>query len=186
MRDSCCAMVAPADSIAASCARRSCSFSIRLAKPRHRRTEQDEHAEAHADGPERDLRVVRDDLVDHDLGEERRGEAGDLEGEGGGEHVAPDALVAQELGHKPAKAKSPGRRSRGVRIRGVGQLARGKQELRLEGGERFCDVDFLRAGDGGVEHQQCVAFAAGDDGGHQRGRVPGTTKADAWERRCGG
>lgn len=76
-----------------------------LAKPPHRRVEEEEHPEAHGDRDQSALGLMHHDLVDHHLGAERRGEADQLDEERGGEHVAPDALVLEEFGPEPAKAE---------------------------------------------------------------------------------
>ena len=49
--------------------------------------------------------MVGDDLVDDDLGKQRRRQADELDGKTGQQHVAPDGFVAQQLGNKPGKAK---------------------------------------------------------------------------------
>jgi hypothetical protein len=59
----------------------------------------------HAEHEERALGVMRNDLVDDDLGKQRRGQADELDGKTGEQHVAPDALVAQQFGHEPGEAE---------------------------------------------------------------------------------
>jgi len=51
------------------------------------------------------LGVVDDDLVDDYLGEQRRGKAHQLDGEGGGEDFLPQLLVLEEFGDEPFAAE---------------------------------------------------------------------------------
>ncbi|MDH5578818.1 MAG: hypothetical protein OEZ09_10220 [Betaproteobacteria bacterium] len=85
--------------------RRSCSFSTRLAQPVHACAEQQEHPQAHGDRDERALGLVHHHLVDDNLGADRHGESDQLDEERREQHVAPDALVPQQLGPEPAKAE---------------------------------------------------------------------------------
>jgi hypothetical protein len=187
MRASCCAIVALADSMTASCARRSCSFSMRLPHPGHGRAEHHEHAEPDRHRPEREAGVMRDHLVDHDLGEKRRGEPRDLQRQRRGEHVAPDPPVPQQLGHEPAKAEALRFRARGVRIGGGWRIARHQQDERLEGFEHAGERHGPRLRRGGVEQHHVVALAPGENRDVQlpRGRIGSFTarETDAGERR---
>ncbi len=76
-----------------------------LAQPCHGAGEDHEQDQRHADDGQRGLRLVHHHLVDDDLGEDGRGEADELDGEGGEQHVAPDALVLEEFGNEPAEAE---------------------------------------------------------------------------------
>jgi hypothetical protein len=78
-----------------------------LAKPTHRRVEEEEHPQPNGDRDQGALGLVHHDFVDHDLGAERRGEADQLDEERGKQHVAPDALVLEELRPEPAEAEFP-------------------------------------------------------------------------------
>ena len=76
-----------------------------LAQPSHAAGEEHEHHQRHAQHDERALGVMGDDLVDDDLGEERCGQADQLDGEAGEQYIPPDALVAQQFGHEPGEAE---------------------------------------------------------------------------------
>ena len=81
-----------------------------LPEPTHRRVEKEEHSQTHRDRDQGALGLMDYDLVDHDLGAKRRGEADQLNEEGGEQHVAPDTLVLEERRPEPAEAEFAVRR----------------------------------------------------------------------------
>ncbi|TND03623.1 MAG: hypothetical protein FD118_1442 [Rhodocyclaceae bacterium] len=106
-----------------------------LPQPAHDGGEDHEHDQRHADHGQRAGALVRDHLVNDDLGEQRCGEADQLDGERGDQHVAPDAAVFGEFGEEPAEAE--GRRF--VAAVGVGDGCFLRRELQylaaVAGGE---------------------------------------------------
>ncbi|OGA51790.1 MAG: hypothetical protein A3F74_15885 [Betaproteobacteria bacterium RIFCSPLOWO2_12_FULL_62_58] len=77
-----------------------------LPHPTHHRGKEDEHRKRDADDGERIGGVMDDDLVDHNLGEHRRGQCHHLDRERGEQHVAPYRLVLEQLGDEPAEPES--------------------------------------------------------------------------------
>ncbi len=83
------------------------------------------------------------DLVDDHLREQRRGEREELDKQRGGQHLAPDALVPEQFGSKPAEAEfgSAGRgcgvvRRQGFRLGFVDEEQKLGFEQALRLGER--------------------------------------------------
>ncbi len=76
-----------------------------LPHPRQRRREDDEHRHADGERNERALRTMNDDLVDDRLREQRHSQRHQLQHQGREQHLAPDLLVLQQLGHEPAKSE---------------------------------------------------------------------------------
>ena len=76
-----------------------------LAHPGKQRGKDHEHGQADADHDQRALGMVDDDLVDDDLGEQRRAQREHLDDQGGDQHIAPDALVLQQLRDEPVEAE---------------------------------------------------------------------------------
>ena len=74
-----------------------------LAHPGHQRGKQHEHGKRHPHRPQGALGLVHHHLVDDHLSEKRRGQTDQLNRQAGQQHLAPDALVLQELRHKPAE-----------------------------------------------------------------------------------
>jgi hypothetical protein len=60
-----------------------------------------------AEDDQRAVALVDDHLVDDHLGEHRRRQADELDGQAGEQHVAPDALVLEQFGDEPGKPKQP-------------------------------------------------------------------------------
>jgi hypothetical protein len=81
-----------------------------LAQPAHAGVEQQEHAQPQRDHDQRVGRLVHHHLVDDDLREERRGEGEQLDEQRSEQHVAPHALVLEELGPEPRPAEARSRR----------------------------------------------------------------------------
>ena len=79
-----------------------------LTDPSEHRGEHHEDRQPDADHDQRALRAVHDHLVDDDLGEQRRGEREQLDHQGSGEHLGPDAAVLQQFWNEPAEAKARG------------------------------------------------------------------------------
>lgn len=104
-----CSISACALRMVASCVRRSCSFSIRLAQPAHARGEEHEHHETHRNRHQRAESLVHDDLVDDHLREERRRQTDQLNEKRGEQHIPPNPLVLEKLGPEPAEAECGGR-----------------------------------------------------------------------------
>lgn len=115
--------------------------------------------------------MVHHHLVDHHLREDRRGEARKLDRERGEQHLAPDALVAQQLGHEPLEAEGLGIRSRGVGIVGGCGVAPQEQHHWIEGFVKFCKEQGLRLAARGLEQHQLRAVAARQDRRDQASRV---------------
>ena len=76
-----------------------------LAHPGKQRGKNHEYGEPDADDDQRALGMVDDDLVDDDLGEQRRAQREQLDDQRGDQHVAPDALVLHQLRDEPVKAE---------------------------------------------------------------------------------
>jgi hypothetical protein len=76
-----------------------------LPHPGEERREHD--GQDHSDGHryQRAFGLMHHDLVDHRLGEQRRGESHQLQGQGRGQHVPPDAPVLEDFRHEPAEAE---------------------------------------------------------------------------------
>ncbi len=74
-----------------------------LTRPGQRTGEQQEHHQPEPDDVQGAHGLMHDHLVDHDLGEDRRGQCENLDHKRGGEHVPPDFSVLEEFGDKPVK-----------------------------------------------------------------------------------
>jgi hypothetical protein len=149
-----------------------------LAQPTHARIEGEEHRKAHGDGDQRALGLVDHHLVDHDLRAKGRREADELDEEGRRQHVAPDALVLEELGPEPAEAKLRPLRCAVLR-RGLDRLVLQKDNVRREAfaqrGERR-GLGCLTPGD---EIEKPLGVALDED---RRARLLAREKSDAGER----
>ena len=126
--------------------------------------------------------MVHHHFVDHHLREERRGEPDQLDRERGEQHLAPDALVAQELGHEPPEAE---RLRLGVHLVGIfggRRIAAQQQDERLVVFVKFRKIERLRFAAGGIERHHARAVAAREDRGRQRPRIGRTCapERDAW------
>ena len=140
-----------------------------LPQPGHDGGEEHEHQQGDTEHDQGALGLMDHDLVDDDLGEQRRGQAHQLNDEGGKQHVAPDALVLLELRQEPAKAEGP---SFGQKTRNFLRLAHrhacfpgdqnqfGAQAI----GRRF-DGERLRGMASGAKIKQGVAIALEDEDG---------------------
>ena len=103
-----------------------------LPHPAHGGAEQRDDHERDADDDQRVDRLVNDDLVDDDLREERGRQREQLDRRRREQHVAPDRLVLEQLGHEPAEAE---RRCRlGPRV-GIGDRLARQRKLHDEPGE---------------------------------------------------
>ncbi len=87
-----------------------------LAHPGHRRAEHHEHGKPDADDRQRIERVVHNDLVDHHLRKQRRGQRHELDGERRHEDVAEHLAVLEQLGDEPAETEMGARGGLRVRI----------------------------------------------------------------------
>ncbi len=83
---------------------------MRLAQPAHPRAEKHEHRQADGDGDERTVGLMHHDFIYDHLGAQGRGEADELDEERSEQHVAPDALVPNQLRPEPAEAELRSRR----------------------------------------------------------------------------
>jgi hypothetical protein len=136
------------------------------AQPAHRGVEEHEHRKADGDDDECVRGLVHDHLVDDDLGKERRRQREELDEERRRQHVAPDALVAQELVPEPAEAEF----RRGLRA--VVALDRRlalvphQHEDGLEALGEFAGRDGDRRLRPGLEVQDALCVGPEDDGGN--------------------
>jgi hypothetical protein len=156
-----------------------------LPHPGHDCGKEHEHDERRPHHPERALRLVHDDLVDHDLREKRRRERDELDRKRGREHVAPDALVLQELGDEPPEAESrPGEGK--VRIGGLRLRPRDEEHLRLEAGFEFLERKLAGRVAAGFEKKNALRRSLDDErrpGGRGFGRLSfGLEERNAGER----
>jgi hypothetical protein len=177
-----CAISAALLRMADSCVRRSCSFSILLAQPAHPGAEEKEHREAHRNRDQRALGLVDDHLVDHHLGPQRRGEPDQLNEERSEEHVAPDALVPQELGPEPAETELRSRRCAVGRVNVRGGLMANEEDAALEMILERCDRRGLRRLGPGYEIEQPLGVPLREE---RRLRVLPRQKPHAGIRRLG-
>jgi hypothetical protein len=76
-----------------------------LPDPAQGRRKEHEHAQTHAERDQGGLRSMDDHLVDDGLCEQRRSQGQQLDDERGGQHVAPETAVLEQLGHEPAEAE---------------------------------------------------------------------------------
>jgi hypothetical protein len=103
-----------------------------LPQPTHPRAEKQEHPQPHSDRDQRALGLVHHHLVDDHLGPNRRGEPNQLNEERGKQHVAPDALVPNQLRPEPAKTE-PRRSRRAILSRWIfGRLVPHQQHVGVE------------------------------------------------------
>ena len=121
-----------------------------------------------ADHDQRALGLVHHDLVDDHLGEQRRGEADELDGERGEQHVAPDALVLEQLGDEPAEAEGLlfGCEAGDFLVfAGAGRFLGDEDQLWFELGDGFFDGEGLGGLRVGPEVEELVAVGLEDEDG---------------------
>jgi hypothetical protein len=66
-----------------------------LAQPAHAAGEEHEHNQTDAEDDQGAVGLVDDDLVDDDLGEERRSQTDELAGQAGEQDITPDGFVLE-------------------------------------------------------------------------------------------
>ena len=134
-----------------------------LAKPTHRRVEEEEHPQSHGDRDQGAFGLMDNDLVDHHLGSQRCGEPDQLDEERGGEHVAPDAFVLEELRPEPAEAEFRFRRRAVARSRFCRRVELEHDDARLEQFLQRRNRRCLRHLAAGDEVEQPLGMALDED-----------------------
>ena len=107
---------------------------------------------------------MHDDFVDDDLGKQRDGQRHYLDRQRGKQHIAPDALVFEQLWDKPLKAKFPLFTQRRITVRKRFRTGRKQQYLTgkqlIELGHRPVDrclavlIVYQHAPGAGLEYQR--------------------------------
>jgi len=119
---------------------------------------------------------VHHDLVDDDLGEQRGGEADELDGQAGKQDVAPDGLVLEEFRDEPFEAEAGFfgfEAGDGFVFAGAGGFAGGEDEGGFESGGGFFDGEGFRRLAAGAEVEEFLAVGLEDEDGNGRKRLPG-------------